>query len=64
MKSLDSKNLLFSFLILFAFSACSEKGKGTVTENSKADSISTAQKDSIDLQEGKEVKDVIDVVKR
>jgi hypothetical protein len=64
MRNITVKNIFFCLFILIALSACSEKGKPSETEASKADSTASVKKDSAEIEEGKEMKDALDVVKK
>ena len=64
MRNITIKNIVFAVFILLALSACSEKGKTAGTETSKSDSTATARKDSAEVEEGKDMKDALDVVKK
>ena len=64
MKSITVKTILFGVALSIAMSACSAKENSATASTPTADSIAKAKEDSATAAEAKDLKEVLDAVKK
>jgi hypothetical protein len=64
MKSTIVKSILFALILSIAMSACSGHDKSATASSPTSDSIAKAKEDSATSEEAKDLKEVLDAVKK
>lgn len=64
MKSTTVKTILFALTLSIAMSACSDQDKSATASSPASDSLAKAKEDSATAAEAKDLKEVLDAVKK